>query len=127
MSNCTTDTVILSEGAVFRLLVSNRHCDSRKPNYLLIFLLQVLDASLNFYPIWPEYIKNRTQFTVGWSYIVCWVGLGLTLVASILFALAAILSITLIGASAKVACSFIRRTFYLRQRSCSAGIVIVCL
>ena len=44
-----------------------------------------------------------------------------------LFALAAILSITLIGASAKVACSFIRRTFYLRQRSCSAGIVIVCL
>ena len=32
-----------------------------------------------------------------------------------LFALAAILSITLIGASAKVACSFIRRTFYLRR------------
>ena len=51
---------------------------------------QVLDASLNFYPIWPEYIKDRTAFTVGWSYIVCWVGLGLTLVASILFALAAI-------------------------------------
>lgn len=51
---------------------------------------KVLDASLNFYPIWPEYIKDRTQFTVGWSYIVCWVGLGLTLVASILFALAAI-------------------------------------
>ena len=50
----------------------------------------MLDASLNFYPIWPEYIKDRTQFTVGWSYIVCWVGLGLTLVASILFALAAI-------------------------------------
>ena len=42
---------------------------------------QVLDASLNFYPIWPEYIRERTAFTVGWSYIVCWVGLGLTLVA----------------------------------------------
>ena len=46
-----------------------------------ISYLQVLDASLNFYPIWPEYIRERTAFTVGWSYIVCWVGLGLTLVA----------------------------------------------
>ena len=43
--------------------------------------IKVLDASLNFYPIWPEYIRERTAFTVGWSYIVCWVGLGLTLVA----------------------------------------------
>ena len=50
----------------------------------------MLDVSLNFYPVWPEYIRERTQFTAGWSYIVCWVGLGLTLVASILFTLTAI-------------------------------------
>ncbi len=49
-----------------------------------------MDATLSFYPTWPEHLRDHSRFTLGWSYILCWVGVGLTLVSSILFSFSAI-------------------------------------
>ena len=35
-------------------------------------------------------LKNNTEFKYDWSYIVAWIGVGLALIASILFSLAAV-------------------------------------
>merc|ERR1712165_606840 len=39
---------------------------------------------------WNETLKNNTEFKYDWSYIVAWIGVGLALIASILFSLAAV-------------------------------------
>jgi hypothetical protein len=39
---------------------------------------------------WPQYLKDNTEFNYSWSYIVSWVGVGLALISSILFSLAAV-------------------------------------
>jgi len=39
---------------------------------------------------WPEPLGANTDFKYEWSYIVSWIGVGLALVASILFSLAAV-------------------------------------
>lgn len=40
---------------------------------------------------WPDFLKNRsiTEFYYGWSYILAWIGVGMTLMTSILFLSAA--------------------------------------
>jgi len=37
-----------------------------------------------FFNTWPTYLKNATAVKYGWSYIICWIGIGLVLIASIL-------------------------------------------
>lgn len=43
-----------------------------------------------FIQTWPENLKQATEFKYDWSYIVAWIGVGLALIASILFSLAAV-------------------------------------
>ena len=43
-----------------------------------------------FVKAWPKLLAETTEFKYDWSYIVSWVGVGMTLCASILFALAAV-------------------------------------
>ena len=54
------------------------------------FLFQVYDEKLGFYPTWPELVQQATTFTFGWSYVLAWTGLALTLMASVLFSGSAI-------------------------------------
>ncbi|CAB4054708.1 unnamed protein product [Lepeophtheirus salmonis] len=39
---------------------------------------------------WPQILIDNTEFKYDWSYILCWIGIGLALVSSILFSLAAV-------------------------------------
>merc|ERR1712079_636153 len=39
---------------------------------------------------WPQVLKEHTEFKYEWSYIVSWIGVGLALISSILFSLAAV-------------------------------------
>jgi len=39
---------------------------------------------------WPKVLKEHTEFKYEWSYIVSWIGVGLALISSILFSLAAV-------------------------------------
>lgn len=39
---------------------------------------------------WPKILKEHTEFKYEWSYIVSWIGVGLALISSILFSLAAV-------------------------------------
>merc|ERR1712106_39307 len=39
---------------------------------------------------WPQELKDNTEFKYEWSYIVSWIGVGLALISSILFSLAAV-------------------------------------
>jgi len=39
---------------------------------------------------WPDVLKRNYEYRYDWSYIVSWVGVGMTLLSSILFALAAL-------------------------------------
>lgn len=43
-----------------------------------------------YYGGWDEVLKEQTTYRYDWSYIVSWVGVGMTLLSSILFALAAL-------------------------------------
>jgi len=43
-----------------------------------------------FYETWPKALKENTEFKYDWSYFVAWIGVGLALIASILFSLAAV-------------------------------------
>jgi len=43
-----------------------------------------------FTATWPEDLQSNTEFKYDWSYIVAWIGVGLALIASILFSLAAV-------------------------------------
>jgi len=43
-----------------------------------------------FIKSWPKALKDNTEFKYDWSYIVSWVGVGLALLSSILFSLAAV-------------------------------------
>lgn len=43
-----------------------------------------------FVKSWPTLLVENTDFKYDWSYILCWVGVGLALVSSILFSLAAV-------------------------------------
>lgn len=43
-----------------------------------------------FVKTWPDDLKNATDFKYEWSYIVSWIGVGLALISSILFSLAAV-------------------------------------
>lgn len=48
-------------------------------------LEKVHDERLGFFLSWPEILQNSTAFTLGWSYIIAWIGVGLAMVASVLF------------------------------------------
>eukprot|EP00096_Caligus_rogercresseyi_P013619 TRINITY_DN624_c0_g1_i1.p1 TRINITY_DN624_c0_g1~~TRINITY_DN624_c0_g1_i1.p1 ORF type:complete len:296 (+),score=43.24 TRINITY_DN624_c0_g1_i1:234-1121(+) len=43
-----------------------------------------------FVKTWPQVLIDNTEFKYDWSYILCWIGIGLALVSSILFSLAAV-------------------------------------
>uniref|UniRef100_A0A0K2V9C9 Uncharacterized protein n=1 Tax=Lepeophtheirus salmonis TaxID=72036 RepID=A0A0K2V9C9_LEPSM len=43
-----------------------------------------------FVKTWPQILIDNTEFKYDWSYILCWIGIGLALVSSILFSLAAV-------------------------------------
>ena len=45
---------------------------------------------MKFYQTWPEALRANTQYSWGWSYILCWTGLSFTFLASILFSSSAI-------------------------------------
>ena len=42
-----------------------------------------------FVETWPGILKEHTEFRYDWSYIVSWIGVGMTLGSAILFSLAA--------------------------------------
>ena len=44
---------------------------------------------MKFFQTWPEYLQENTTYTFGWSYIVCWMGITLSLFAALLFGVAA--------------------------------------
>lgn len=48
------------------------------------------DARLEFYPTWPDVLKASTSFSIGWSYIIAWVGVGLAFISSLSYSTAAI-------------------------------------
>merc|ERR1711892_1532402 len=50
---------------------------------------QFSDTEL-FVKSWPEYLRDNTFIKYEWSYIVAWIGVGLALISSILFSLAAV-------------------------------------
>lgn len=52
---------------------------------LTYHMFQVHDERLGFFLSWPEILQNSTAFTLGWSYIIAWIGVGLAMVASVLF------------------------------------------
>ena len=43
-----------------------------------------------FVKTWPKELMDGTEFKYEWSYIVSWIGVGLALISSILFSLAAV-------------------------------------
>ena len=43
-----------------------------------------------FVKMWPNMLLSNTTFKYDWSYIVSWVGVGMTLCSAILFFLAAV-------------------------------------
>ena len=43
-----------------------------------------------FVKTWPKELMDATEFKYEWSYIVSWIGVGLALISSILFSLAAV-------------------------------------
>ncbi len=56
---------------------------------LIGVLFQVLDEKLRFYQTWPEMLQENTLHTRGWSYIIAWMGIALTVMASIFYGVAA--------------------------------------
>lgn len=46
---------------------------------------KVFDERMKFFQTWPRYLQETTQYTLGWSYIVSWLGIAFTLIASFLF------------------------------------------
>jgi len=48
------------------------------------YLAREVISANNFFLTWPEALKNNTKIDYGWSYMVSWVGIGFTLIASVL-------------------------------------------
>ena len=53
--------------------------------YKLQILFQVMDERLDFSQTWPDKLREVTTYTYGWSFVVAWLGMFSTLMASILF------------------------------------------
>ncbi len=51
---------------------------------------KVLDEKLDFFPSWPDHLRRATSFSLGWSYVLAWVGIGMGFLASALFCAAAV-------------------------------------
>ncbi len=51
---------------------------------------KVHDEKLNFFRSWPEHLQRATSFSLGWSYILAWFGIGLGFLASAMFSAAAV-------------------------------------
>ncbi len=45
---------------------------------------------MGFVRSWPEELQSATSFTLGWSYVLAWFGIGLGFLASALFSAAAV-------------------------------------
>ena len=44
-----------------------------------------MDARLAFFQTWPEMLQDGTTYNLGWSYIIAWFGIILTLIAALLY------------------------------------------
>jgi len=51
---------------------------------------KVYDARLEFYPTWPEVLRTSTSYTIGWSYILAWIGVAVAFISSLAYSTAAI-------------------------------------
>lgn len=51
---------------------------------------KVYDARLEFFPTWPEVLQSSTSYSIGWSYILAWVGVGIAFISSLAYSTAAI-------------------------------------
>lgn len=58
-------------------------------HYEKMKVLEPIETEM-FVKSWPPLLQQSTDFRYDWSYIVSWVGVGMTLCSSILFALAAV-------------------------------------
>ena len=58
-------------------------------HYQFMKISEESDTEL-YFNSWPEILANNYEYRYDWSYIVSWVGVGMTLLSSILFALAAL-------------------------------------
>lgn len=56
----------------------------------MVCFLQVYDARLEFYPTWPEVLRASTAYTIGWSYILAWIGVAVAFLSSLAYSAAAI-------------------------------------
>jgi len=45
----------------------------------------VMDERLEFFQTWSEMLQESTTFNLGWSYIIAWFGIILTLIAALLY------------------------------------------
>ncbi|XP_040564506.1 uncharacterized protein [Lepeophtheirus salmonis] len=48
-------------------------------------LEKVKDEKLEFFLTWPDYLQKATHYSVGWSYLVAWIGVVFTLASSLFF------------------------------------------
>ena len=48
-------------------------------------LFQVMDERLDFSQTWPDKLQEVTTYTYGWSFVVAWLGMWATLLASTFF------------------------------------------
>ena len=47
------------------------------------------DERLEFFLTWPEILQANTSYSIGWSYIIAWIGIGVALISCLSFNFAA--------------------------------------
>ena len=52
---------------------------------IIRFFFQVLDEQFEFFQTWPEMLQKATTYNLGWSYIIAWFGIILTLISALLY------------------------------------------
>ena len=45
---------------------------------------------MEFFLTWPEILRANTSFSIGWSYIIAWIGIGVAFISSLAFSFSAI-------------------------------------
>ena len=45
---------------------------------------------MEFFLTWPDILRANTSFSIGWSYIIAWIGIGVAFASSLSFSFAAI-------------------------------------
>ena len=55
---------------------------------IIVYYFQVLDKRIKFFQTWTTYLKINTEYTLGWSYIICIVGLVFTILSAVCLGIA---------------------------------------